>query len=137
MCRGSRITSSKELTIRDLYGIIAELQVEMFEGRRVLQAKNIPTSLFAGQSGTSNSSSKLYRLPTSISCFDSTTSLLMKLHGCPTTSQLVKSHLILKEEAVLGSIAQYKPPYMETAKNIEKAETDTIQNNLLSVSPTQ
>jgi len=116
---------------------MAELQVVRLEGSKVVQAKNIPTSLLAGESGTSSSSSTLYLLPLDICFLSNTTSLLMKLHGWPNTSQLVKSHLRDKEVAVVGRMAQYKAPYKVTAKEMEKADTDTMHNNLFKLSPTQ
>jgi len=81
MCNGRRRTDSKEVTINDLYGTSAEVQVVVLVGKRVEQAKNIPTSLLAGESGTSSNSSTLYLLPLTICFLNSFTSLLMKLQG--------------------------------------------------------
>jgi hypothetical protein len=63
--------------------------------------------------------------------------LLTKVQGWPTTVQLVKSHLTGMTVAELGRIAQYSPPYRVTAKEIEKAATEAIHNNLFRESPTQ
>ena len=41
------------------------------------------------------------------------------------------------EMAELGSTAQYKAPYKVTAREMEKADTDTMHSTLFRVSPTQ
>jgi len=49
----------------------------------------------------------------------------------------VKSHLTGRVVAELGKTAQYSAPYKVTAKEMEKADTDTMHSNLFNVSPTQ
>ena len=137
MCKGKRMIDSRELINQGLKGIIAEVQVAEFTGRRVEHAKNIPTSLLAGVSGKSSNSSTLYLFPLTMCVSTSFTWLLMKLQGWPTTSQLVKSHLTGITCALLGKMAQYSPPYSVTARKMVKVATETKHNNLFKLSPSQ
>jgi hypothetical protein len=59
MWRGIRMIASRYVTNKGLKGIMVEVQMVEFTGNRVEHAKNIPTSLLAGESGRSNNSSTL------------------------------------------------------------------------------